>query len=67
MVIRWGNKSETAVQCLVLCQKPYGRKNILAMKKIKSNCRTDPILIQMDGKNILVESGLGKGKLTENK
>ncbi|MFF2449257.1 MBL fold metallo-hydrolase [Neobacillus sp. NPDC058068] len=26
---------------------------------------TDPILIQMDGKNILVESGLGKGKLTE--
>src|SRR5574342_954667 len=26
---------------------------------------TDPILIQMDGKNILVESGLGKVKLTE--
>src|SRR3954464_5671405 len=26
---------------------------------------TDPILIQMDGKNFLVESGLGKGKLTE--
>ncbi|WP_066063389.1 YtnP family quorum-quenching lactonase [Neobacillus soli] len=26
---------------------------------------TDPILIQMDGKNLLVESGLGKGKLTE--
>lgn len=26
---------------------------------------TDPILIQMDGKNILVESGIGKGKLTE--
>ena len=26
---------------------------------------TDPILIQMNRKNILVESGLGKGKLTE--
>ncbi|WHY76497.1 MBL fold metallo-hydrolase [Neobacillus sp. WH10] len=26
---------------------------------------TDPILIQMNGKNLLVESGLGKGKLTE--
>jgi len=26
---------------------------------------TDPIIIQMNGKNILVESGLGKGKLTE--
>jgi glyoxylase-like metal-dependent hydrolase (beta-lactamase superfamily II) len=26
---------------------------------------TDPILIQVDGKNLLVESGLGKGKLTE--
>ncbi|NWQ43057.1 MBL fold metallo-hydrolase [Bacillus sp. EB106-08-02-XG196] len=26
---------------------------------------TDPILIQMDGKNILLEAGLGKGKLSE--
>lgn len=26
---------------------------------------TDPILIQMDGKNILIESGIGNGKLTE--
>lgn len=26
---------------------------------------TDPMLIQLDGKNILVESGLGSGKLTE--
>ncbi|MEH7353686.1 MBL fold metallo-hydrolase [Neobacillus drentensis] len=26
---------------------------------------TDPILIQMNGKNLLVESGLGKGKLTD--
>jgi glyoxylase-like metal-dependent hydrolase (beta-lactamase superfamily II) len=26
---------------------------------------TDPILIQVDGKNFLVETGIGKGKLTE--
>lgn len=26
---------------------------------------TDPILIQADGKNLLIESGIGKGKLTE--
>lgn len=26
---------------------------------------TEPILIQMDGKNIMVEAGLGKGKLSE--
>jgi glyoxylase-like metal-dependent hydrolase (beta-lactamase superfamily II) len=26
---------------------------------------TDPILIQMNGKNLLIESGIGKGKLTE--
>ncbi|MBS2970064.1 MBL fold metallo-hydrolase [Metabacillus sp. KIGAM252] len=27
--------------------------------------RTDPILIQKDGKNIIVESGIGKGRLSE--
>ncbi|MGM9927113.1 MAG: MBL fold metallo-hydrolase [Bacillus sp. (in: firmicutes)] len=27
--------------------------------------RTDPILVQADGKNILIDSGIGKGKLTE--
>lgn len=27
--------------------------------------RTDPIFFQLDGKNILIESGIGKGKLTD--
>lgn len=27
--------------------------------------RTDPILLQIDGKNILIDSGMGNGKLTE--
>lgn len=29
--------------------------------------RTDPILIQYEGKNILIDSGIGKGKLDEKK
>jgi glyoxylase-like metal-dependent hydrolase (beta-lactamase superfamily II) len=33
--------------------------------KNQIECPTDPILIQIDGMNILVESGIGKGKLTE--
>ena len=27
--------------------------------------RTDPILMQMDGHNILIDSGIGRGKLNE--
>lgn len=34
-------------------------------EKNQIELRTDPILIQVEGKNILVESGLGYGKLTE--
>ena len=43
----------------------------LWMKKYPCNdqnqipLRTDPILLQVDGKNILIESGIGKGKLNE--
>jgi glyoxylase-like metal-dependent hydrolase (beta-lactamase superfamily II) len=40
-------------------------KKYPANDKNQIELRTDPILIQMDGKNFLVESGLGKGKLTE--
>ncbi len=34
-------------------------------EKNQITLRTDPILIQAEGKNILLEAGLGKGKLTE--
>ncbi|MBM7704875.1 YtnP family quorum-quenching lactonase [Metabacillus iocasae] len=34
-------------------------------EKNQIRLRADPILIQTGGKNILIESGLGKGKLTE--
>ncbi|MFJ7729484.1 MBL fold metallo-hydrolase [Neobacillus sp. NPDC097160] len=36
-----------------------------ANEKNQIELPTDPILIKMDGKNLLVESGLGKGKLTD--
>ncbi|MBO0960338.1 MBL fold metallo-hydrolase [Neobacillus sp. MM2021_6] len=36
-----------------------------ANEKNQIELPTDPILIQMDGKNLLVEAGLGKGKLSE--
>ena len=29
--------------------------------------RTDPILLQVNGKNLLIDSGIGKGKLDEKK
>ncbi|MBM7653209.1 YtnP family quorum-quenching lactonase [Neobacillus cucumis] len=40
-------------------------KKYPANEKNQIECLTDPIFIQMNGKNILVESGLGAGKLTE--
>lgn len=36
---------------------PYNDKNQI-------ECRTDPILVETDGKRFLIESGIGKGKLT---
>ncbi|PLS02032.1 YtnP family quorum-quenching lactonase [Neobacillus cucumis] len=40
-------------------------KKYPANEKNQIELPTDPIFIQMNGKNILVESGLGMGKLTE--
>ncbi|MFC4556738.1 MBL fold metallo-hydrolase [Virgibacillus kekensis] len=37
---------------------PYNDKNQIEL-------RTDPILLQLDGKNYLIDSGIGKGKLTD--
>lgn len=45
--------------------KPLWEKKYLCNEKNQIECPTDPILIQKDGKNLLVESGIGKGKLTE--
>jgi glyoxylase-like metal-dependent hydrolase (beta-lactamase superfamily II) len=45
--------------------KPLWEKRYECNDKNQIELRTDPILIQWDGKNILIESGMGKGKLTE--
>lgn len=45
--------------------KPLWEKRYECNDKNQIELRTDPILIQWDGKNILIESGIGKGKLTE--
>lgn len=45
--------------------KPLWEKKYPCNEKNQIEMVNDPILIQLDGKNILVESGLGKGKLTE--
>jgi glyoxylase-like metal-dependent hydrolase (beta-lactamase superfamily II) len=45
--------------------KPLWEKRYSCNEKNQIELRTDPILIQWNGKNILVESGMGKGKLTE--
>lgn len=45
--------------------KPLWEKKYPCNEKNQIELRTDPILIQTDGLNILVESGLGYDKLTE--
>lgn len=45
--------------------KPLWEKKYPCNEKNQIELPTDPILIQMDGKRILVESGIGRGKLTE--
>lgn len=45
--------------------KPLWSKKYPCNDKNQIELRSDPILIQTDGKNILVESGLGNGKLDE--
>jgi glyoxylase-like metal-dependent hydrolase (beta-lactamase superfamily II) len=45
--------------------KPLWEKRYICNEKNQIELRTDPILIQWNGKNILVESGMGKGKLTD--
>jgi glyoxylase-like metal-dependent hydrolase (beta-lactamase superfamily II) len=45
--------------------KPLWERKYECNEKNQIELRTDPILIQWDGKNILMESGIGKGKLTD--
>ncbi|WP_409297146.1 YtnP family quorum-quenching lactonase [Peribacillus sp. SCS-26] len=45
--------------------KALWEKKYEVNEKNQIELRTDPILVQKDGKNILIESGIGRGRLTE--
>lgn len=45
--------------------KPLWVKKYLCNEQNQILLRTDPILLQMDRENILIESGIGRGKLNE--
>jgi glyoxylase-like metal-dependent hydrolase (beta-lactamase superfamily II) len=45
--------------------KPLWEKKYPFNEKNQIELRTDPILIQLEGKNLLVDTGMGNGKLTD--
>ncbi|PSL44534.1 glyoxylase-like metal-dependent hydrolase (beta-lactamase superfamily II) [Salsuginibacillus halophilus] len=45
--------------------KPLWSKKYPVNEKNQIELRTDPILVQADGKNFLIEGGIGSGRLTE--
>ncbi|NVB32973.1 MBL fold metallo-hydrolase [Bacillus licheniformis] len=45
--------------------KPLWSKKYDANEKNQIELRTDPILVQKDGTNLLIDSGIGRGKLTD--
>ncbi|KMY55092.1 hypothetical protein AC623_15065 [Bacillus sp. FJAT-27231] len=45
--------------------KPLWSKKYDSNEKNQVTLRTDPIFFQMDGKNILIEAGIGNGRLTD--
>lgn len=45
--------------------KPLWSKKYPVNEKNQIELRTDPILIQKDGLNIIVDAGIGSGKLTD--
>ena len=54
----------TVVQCLGSCRKHCGQKYEVNEKN-QIPLPTHPILIQTEDKNILIDTGIGVGKLTE--
>ncbi|SDJ66591.1 YtnP family quorum-quenching lactonase [Salimicrobium halophilum] len=45
--------------------KPLWSKKYPVNEKNQIELRTDPILLQIDGKHLLIDSGMGRGKLSE--
>ena len=47
------------------CSQAALVKKYYANEKNQIELRTDPILVQKDGTNLLIDSGIGLGKLTD--
>ncbi|MBT2680737.1 MBL fold metallo-hydrolase [Bacillus sp. ISL-35] len=66
--LRWLNGGVTHLDggaMFGVVPKPLWTKKYEVNDKNQIELRTDPILIQAEGKNFLVESGIGKGKFNE--
>ena len=60
-----GIPSWMAAPCSESCLRPLWSRKYPVNEKNQIELRSDPIFLQVNGKNILIESGLGKGKLTD--
>jgi glyoxylase-like metal-dependent hydrolase (beta-lactamase superfamily II) len=68
MTITWLNGGVTHLDggaMFGVVPKPLWSKFYDVNEKNQIELRTDPMLIQVNNKNILIESGIGKGKLSE--
>lgn len=66
--LRWMSGGETHLDggaMFGVVPKPLWTRKYAVNDKNQIKLRTDPILIQAEGKNFLVESGMGNGKLNE--
>jgi glyoxylase-like metal-dependent hydrolase (beta-lactamase superfamily II) len=68
LALRWLNGGETNLDggaMFGVVPKPLWEKKYPVNEKNQIELRSDPIFLQVNGKNILIESGLGRGKFTE--
>src|SRR6185312_393400 len=68
LTLTWLNGGDTFMDggaMFGVVPKPLWSRKYPVNEKNQIELRTDPIFLQVNGKNILIESGLGKGKLTD--
>ncbi|MED1203155.1 YtnP family quorum-quenching lactonase [Heyndrickxia acidicola] len=68
LTLRWLNGGVTNMDggaMFGVVPKPLWSKKYDVNEKNQIELRTDPILFTLNGKNILIESGIGSGKLTD--
>lgn len=68
LTLNWLNGGDTYMDggaMFGVVPRPLWTKKYPVNEKNQIELRTDPIFLQLNGKNILIESGLGYGKLTD--